>query len=441
MKIPETLRRVLVLGSGAREHAILWKLSQHLDLLLFAAPGNGGTATIADSFDLSIPKLSDCEEKWEQYFENLICKCRLEKIDLVIPSTDSLLVRGVVDRLYQAGILAFGPTKMAAFLTEGSKAENYLLMKEFGIPCPKSQICNSRQEAKQIAVTHKLPLVIKMDGIASGKGVVIAYTIKEAFEIIDDFMASKEYGDAGKKLLIQDFLTGQEVSLLAFSDGWNIVPMVPAHDYKKIYNGDRGQNTGGVGCYSPVPWLAKNTFEEMVKITETMIRGLAAKNHPFVGVIYPGFIITKSGHPKVLEFNCRPGDPETQVILPQLENDLLEVIFACLEGKLNLIDVAWKKDFVYVGVVLCSKGYPTSKNLQMGEFIRILGEIEGNTLIFHAGTIKDSNGNLVTNGGRVLMAVGRGKSFKRAKWEAYLAAGQVWFSGIHYRTDIAEDIV
>ncbi|MBT9163163.1 MAG: Phosphoribosylamine--glycine ligase [Chloroflexi bacterium] len=339
---------------------------------------------------------------------------------------------GVVDALEREGIPTFGPSRDAV-LIESSKVFAKELMQKYSIPCARSASPASFKDACDYVKKQPAPLVVKADGLAAGKGVIVAASEEQAIEALDDIMEKRIFGDAGDQVLIEECLVGREVSLLAFTDGEAVVPMIPACDYKRALDGDQGPNTGGMGGYSPAEFFTPELEEQVLEtIIKPAIRGMAQEGKPYKGVIYAGLMITAEG-PKALEFNARFGDPETQVILPLLQTDLVDIMEAVIEGTLSRINIEWSDD-ACVGVVMASAGYPGS--YQTGFPISGLGEVDQGILIFYAGT-REQGGNLVTSGGRVLTAVATGKTLADARAKVYRNLPRISFEGCYYRRDIA----
>ncbi|MCL0095282.1 phosphoribosylamine--glycine ligase [Dehalococcoidia bacterium] len=416
--------RILVIGSGGREHALVWKLAQSPRVRdIYAAPGNGGTAELAHNLAVSP---TDIES---------IVKVACEKgIELAVIGPESPLALGIVDALEGEGIPTFGPCKEGA-LIESSKVFAKELMQKHSIPCAQGASFNSFKDACDYVKKQTAPLVIKADGLAAGKGVIVATSKEQAIEALDDIMEKRIFGDAGDQVLIEECLVGREASLLAFTDGEAVVPMIPACDYKRALDGDQGPNTGGMGSYSPseffTPELEAQVLETIIK---PAVRAMAQEGKPYKGVLYAGLMITEEG-PKVLEFNARFGDPETQVILPLLRTDLVDIMEAVVEGTLSRINIEWSAESC-VGVVMASAGYPGS--YKTGFHISGLGEVAEGILIFHAGTIRDQGtGNLITSGGRVLTVAATGKTLADARDKVYRNLPRIGFEGRRYRTDIA----
>lgn len=414
--------RVLVIGSGAREHALAWKLGQSPRVAqLFVAPGNAGTAAMATNLPVSAGDLNGLAKAAQEH-----------GIDLVVVGPEAPLAAGIVDQFSALGIPIFGPTAAAAQI-EASKVFAKDMMHRYGIPCARSKSFASYNEARDYVRHHPLPVVVKADGLAAGKGVTMARSREEALAALEDLMVHKIQGEAGDRVVIEECLSGREVSLLAFTDGQTVLPMVPVCDYKPVYDGDEGPNTGGMGCYSPPSFFGDDVVQRATEtILRPAVRAMAQQGRPYQGVLYGGLIVTEEG-PKVLEFNCRFGDPETQVIVPRLKTDLVEVILAVLAGRLADVELEWD-DGTCVGVVLASGGYPSE--YAVGYPIERLDALDEDVVVFHAGTRLDE-GRVVTAGGRVLTVVAQGKTMAEARAKAYGNVPRIRFQGRHYRTDIA----
>jgi phosphoribosylamine--glycine ligase len=416
--------KVMVIGGGAREHTLTWKLSQSRKVSeLYVAPGNAGTAQIASNLDMSPTNL------------DVLVKAAQEKeIDLVVIGPEAPLAAGIVDKLQSLDIRAFGPTKDAA-LIESSKVFAKKLMHKRGIPCAKDAVFTSYEEAKAYVKKQPVPVVIKADGLAAGKGAIVAQSNEEALKAISDIMEARVFGDAGNQVLVEECLVGRETSLIAFTDGKTVVPMVTARDYKRAYDGDAGLNTGGMGCYSPSKFLDRKSIDKAINtIVEPVVKAMAKEGRPYKGVLYTGLMLTAEG-PKVLEFNARFGDPETQVQLPLLKSDLVDIMLAVIDGTLDKARIEWSKD-ACVGVVMASGGYPS--NYKQGYPITGLDRMDKETLVFHAGT-KTNEGRICTAGGRVLTVVAMGKTVAEARNKAYRNVSRISFENRHYRKDIAEE--
>lgn len=414
--------RVMVIGRGGREHAIIWALKRSPKVSkLYCAPGNGG-----------ISLLAECVPIQENDFAAISEFALKENIDLVFVAPDDPLSDGLVDYLEAANIRAYGPRKNAAEI-EGSKVFTKRLLKKYNIPTAAYESFDDYEQALAYLRLQKLPIVIKADGLAAGKGVVVAHTLEEAEKALYDMMVGQVFGKSGNQVVIEEFLQGQEMSLLAFVDGTVVRRMVPSQDHKPVFDGDQGPNTGGMGTYSPVPHISSAIVEEAWEtIVQPTAEAMVKEGRPFRGVLYAGLMITEEG-PKTIEFNARFGDPETQVVLPRLQTDLMDIILASLEGRLGDIEIRWSEEAA-VCVILASEGYPGS--YPKGLPIEGLDEV-GDSLVFHAGTALQ-NGEFVTNGGRVLGVVGLGKDIAEAREKAYADADRIRFQGKHYRTDIAK---
>ena len=419
--------KVLVVGSGGREHAICYCVakSEKADKI-YCAPGNAG-----------ISALAECVPIGAMEFDKLVAFAKEQQIDLVIVGMDDPLVGGLVDELEAAGIRTFGPRKNAAIL-EGSKAFSKDLMKKYNIPTAAYENFTDPDKALAYLETAKFPIVLKADGLALGKGVLICQNLEEAKEGVKTIMLDKKFGTAGNEMVIEEFMTGREVSVLSFVDGNTIKTMTSAQDHKRAGDGDTGLNTGGMGTFSPSPFYTKEVEAFCEKyIYQATVDAMKAEGRPFKGVIFFGLMLTEDG-PKVLEYNARFGDPEAQVVLPRMKNDIIEVMEACIDGTLDQIDLEFE-DNAAVCVVLASDGYPVS--YQKGFPIKGLDafkEKEG-YYVFHAGTAK-KDGQIVTNGGRVLGVVAKGDDLKQARANAYKAIDLVEFDNKYYRHDIGKAI-
>ena len=415
--------KILVIGSGGREHALVWKLSQSpLAGKIFCAPGNAGIAQLASCIDIPTTNI-----------EALRKFAAENTIDLTIVGPEAALVVGIVDEFEAHGLKIFGPSR-AASMIEGSKAYAKQLMQKYHIPTAKFLIFDDYQKACEHVKKAPVPIVIKADGLAAGKGAVVAGSRDEALLTLERMMVKKEFGNTGAKVVVEEFMPGEEVSILVLSDGENLLILPPAQDHKAVFDNDEGPNTGGMGAYSPAP-VAKPELMKSIRqqILEPTIRALALEGRRYRGVLYAGLMVTADG-PKVVEFNCRFGDPEAQVILPLVESDLAELMWLVASGSLEGHDLKIFSNWA-VGVVMASGGYPGS--YQTGKVINGLDKVaDKDVMIFHAGTSLDSQGRLVTNGGRVLVATGIGSSFTVARTRAYEEIGKINFAGAHYRKDI-----
>ena len=411
---------ILVIGSGGREHALYWKLSESPQTeQIYAIPGNPGMGTSAAiALDDHAAILRFVKE---------------HEIGLVVVGPEVPLMNGLVDELEAAGIRAFGPRANAAEI-EGSKSFAKDLMKKYGIPTARYEVFTAAEPARAYIRQEGAPIVVKADGLAAGKGVIVAMTEQEALDAVDAIMEDHSFGDAGARVVIEEFMEGEEASLLAFTDGTTIRPMISAQDHKRAYDGDRGPNTGGMGTYAPAPVMTPEMTERAVEeILKPTIAAMAKEGRTYRGCLYLGLMVTADG-PKVVEFNARFGDPETQVVLPLLDSDLVAIMCACADGTLADVPIRWKEGAA-VCVVLASGGYPG--HYEKGQEIHGLADAEAmGALVFHAGTaMKD--GKLVTNGGRVLGVVGRGADISSAVDVAYVAAAKISFKDAYYRKDIA----
>lgn len=414
---------VLVIGSGAREHTIAWKVAQSpLVKKVFCAPGNAGTMSVATNVPLH-----------GHDFDGLAAFARDNDVSLTIVGPEAPLVDGIVDHFTARGLAIFGPSQKAA-LIEGSKAWAKQVMVKYGVPTAKGEIFQSYSEAREYLLDQALPVVVKADGLAAGKGVVVCRDRTEALAALSDTMERRVFGSAGDRVVIEECLTGPEVSVFALTDGRSVIPLAPACDYKRAFDGDGGPNTGGMGSYCPTRLV---TPQLMQQITDTILaptlRGLAAEGAPYVGILYAGLMLTQDG-PKVLEFNCRFGDPETQAVLPLMKSDLVALALAALQGRLDQKSVEWHQG-ACCGVVLASGGYPG--DYRKGYPIVGLESLDEDCFTFHAGTALDDNGRIVTAGGRVLTVVATGPTMAEARAKAYRNVERINFEGRHYRRDIA----
>lgn len=419
--------KVLIVGSGGREHAIAASVakSKRVDQI-YCAPGNAGIGMIAE-----------CVPIGAMEFDKIVAFAKEKEIDLTIVGMDDPLVGGLVDELEKAGLRAFGPRKNAAIL-EGSKVFSKDLMKKYNIPTAQYETFDTPQEALSYLETAEFPIVLKADGLALGKGVLICQTLDEAKDGVKTIMLDKQFGSAGNRLVIEEFMTGREVSVLSYVDGKTIKTMTSAQDHKRAGDGDTGLNTGGMGTFSPSPFYTKEVDAFCKKyIYQATVDAMAAEGRPFKGIIFFGLMLTEKG-PRVLEYNARFGDPEAQVVLPRMKNDIIEVMEACIDGRLDEVDLAFE-DNAAVCVVLASEGYPVS--YEKGFLIEGLEKFEGQDsyFCFHAGTKKTDQG-IVTNGGRVLGITAKGKDLKEARENAYAATAWVNFSNKYMRHDIGKAI-
>lgn len=418
--------RILLIGGGGREHALAWKLAQSDKVeKIFAAPGNPGIAMLKKCSCIDL-KLDDLE-KVADYAEE-------ESIDLTVVGPEATLVAGIADVFKRRGLPVFGPSKAAAQL-EGSKAFSKELMAKYNIPTAFFKICEDMETAKAYVKEKGAPIVVKADGLAAGKGVVVAMNEEEALEAIEEMMGDHKFGNAGARVVLEEYMEGEEASLLAFTDGKTVVPMLAAQDHKRIFDNDQGPNTGGMGTYAPAPVMTDILrLKATERILKPVVAAMAKEGTPYQGCLYAGLMI-KDDVIKVVEFNCRFGDPETQVVLPLLESDLAEIMLACATGTLDQADVAWS-DKAAVCVVMASGGYPES--YETGKAITGLAEADAqeNTVVFHAGT-KNAAGSIVTAGGRVLGVTAVDDNIRAARDRAYAAVENIKFDGAFYRKDIA----
>ena len=419
-KMQEGLK-VLVVGGGGREHTLVWKLAQSPRVgKIYCAPGNAGIAALAETLPLGSEDLSGLLEfAWR------------EKIDLTVVGPEAPLVAGIVDLFQSHGLKIFGPSREAAML-EGSKALAKAIMQKYNIPTASHRTFTDAEEAKAYIRRQGAPCVVKADGLAAGKGVTVAFDEETAIEAVRQVMEDRVFGDAGRAVVIEEYLEGEEVSVLAFTDGVTVVPMVPSQDHKRVFDGDQGPNTGGMGAYSPPPVYTPQVHEQVVtQILEPAVAALRQEGREYVGVLYAGLMITSSG-PKVLEFNARFGDPETQVVLPRLKTDLVDVIEAVLDRRLVSQPIEWRSEAA-VCVVMAAEGYPGS--YPKGMPITGLENLPPEIMVFHAGTAC-RDGQLVTAGGRVLGVTALGEDIKTAIARAYAAVEKIHFPNCHYRRDI-----
>ncbi|MFH1503766.1 MAG: phosphoribosylamine--glycine ligase [Candidatus Omnitrophota bacterium] len=433
--------KILIIGSGGREHCLAWKMAQSpLVDKVYCAPGNGGTEDVAQNIDIAVNDTSA-----------LLYFVMKEKIDLTVVGPEVPLVEGLVDRFEEKGLKIFGPRKELAFL-EGSKSFAKNIMREFKIPTADFEIFDNPQKAKAYIETKGAPIVIKADGLAAGKGVIVCKDKVQAFGAVDLIMVDKVFGDAGNKIVVEEFISGEEVSILIFTDGETILPLVSSQDHKRALDGDKGLNTGGMGAYSPAPLVDKNSFDSIIKkVFVPLITGLKKKGKIYKGILYAGLMI-KDGRPYVLEFNVRFGDPEIQAILPKLKSDLADIMLKVVEGKLRRAKLEWDERLCLC-VVLASGGYPSS--YKKGKEIKGLDKIKDlkDIFIFHAGTVRETRDEgretkdegrekeedkmkVVTNGGRVLNVVSLGGSVREAQDKAYKTIENIHFDDMQYRKDI-----
>lgn len=415
--------KVLVIGSGGREHALLWKLSQSPSVTdVYVVPGNDGMSDVASL----IPIKGN---------EDIIDFARLMQVDLTVAGPETVLTEGLADEFEKRGMAFFGPSKAAARI-EGSKGFAKALMKKYGIPTAAYETFDDEEKAiAYLKANDTYPIVIKADGLASGKGVIIAQSEEEAIDTVKDMLEGHTFSGAGRSVVIEEFMEGEEASMLCFCDGTNVVPMISAQDHKRIFDFDKGPNTGGMGAYAPAPVMTKEMCEEVnVRILRPIVAAMKKEGYPFKGCLYAGLMITSEG-PKVVEFNCRFGDPETEAVLLLFDGDLARVMLDCVHGTLSDEAVVWKKACA-VDVVLASEGYPASHS--SGEVISGIEDAKkAGCLVFHAGTVK-KNGQYVVNGGRVLNVVALADTLAEAKAKAYEGVSRISWRGMQYRHDIAD---
>jgi len=415
------MMKVLLIGSGGREHAMAWKIAQSPRLTrLYVAPGNAGTAACGENVSLDINDHS-----------TVVRFCEEKQIDLVLVGPEAPLAAGLADSLSANGIRCFGPTRAAAQI-EASKVFAKNFMARHNIPTARYATFREFDDAIAYLETVDYPIVIKASGLAAGKGVILPETLNEAKATLGSILVNNTFGEAGNEVVIEERLSGEEVSLMAFTDGKTIVPMLPAQDHKRLLDGDRGPNTGGMGAYAPAPIFTSDLMEEALEsVLKPAIDGLRAEGTPFVGILYAGLILTSNGL-RVLEFNCRFGDPETQAVLPLLETDLLEITEACVNGNLKDVKIRWKVGAALC-VVLASNGYP--EKAESGKLVNF-EILPANTICFHAGT-KMENGQVITAGGRVFGVTAWSGTLVDSVRSAYDAVEKIHFDGKQYRKDIA----
>ena len=421
--------RILVIGSGGREHALCWKIAQSPKCeKLYVAPGNGGMSECAELVNISADDIDD-----------LLDFAKAKKIDLTVVGPESPLAAGIVNIFQKARLRIFGCPKELACI-EGSKVFAKELMKRLGVPTADFRVFDRAEEAFQYLDSAQAPVVVKADGLAAGKGVVVAKTIDEARKAVKNMLVDKVFGRSGDRVIIEDYLAGEEASIIVISDGKNVIPLASSQDHKRVFDGDLGPNTGGMGAYSPAPVITEEVFTGVMEnVIFPVIRGLAKEGKPYKGVLYAGIMLTEDG-PKVLEFNARFGDPETQAILPRLKSDLVEAMERVIDGKLEGYGLEWDER-ACVSVVMASGGYPGE--YEKGMEITGLDEANGlnDVVVFHAGTklgtrSTDEGKLFLTNGGRVLNVTALGNDIKDAIGNCYNAVGNIHFDGMHYRKDI-----
>ena len=420
--------KVLVIGSGGREHTLIWKINQSPKVSqIYCAPGNAGISQLAQCININADNI-----------EELVNFANKEKIDLTVVGPELPLSKGIVNEFNRWGLKIFGPSQEAAEI-ESSKVFSKYLMKKYNIPTANYEVFQNSEEALDYIKQQTFPLVIKADGLAAGKGVFIVKNLDQVVDALNTLMEEKKFGEAGRQIVVEEFLEGEEVSILAFCDGKAVVPMISSQDHKKIFDNDQGPNTGGMGAYSPVPFYTTEIKEKVCReILKPTVKGLRNEEKEYKGVLYAGLILTKEG-PKVLEFNARFGDPETQVVLPGLKTDLVDILNAVIEETLHKINIEWE-DNAAVCVVVASGGYPGK--YPKGKVISGLEGLEKmkDIVVFHAGT-KLQDGKVITSGGRVLGITARDETISKAKERAYKGVKEIYFEDMYYRKDIASKAV
>jgi phosphoribosylamine---glycine ligase len=420
--------RILVVGSGGREHTLVWKLAQAPGVTdVFAAPGNPGIASKATCIPIGVENVVELAD----FAESM-------KIDLTVVGPELPLTLGLVDELTNRGLAAFGPNRLAAEL-EGSKVFSKLFMKKYGIPTPDAEVCQTRGEAERALKSYGLPCVFKADGLAAGKGVVVAQEAEEAERALKLFFEDRVFGSAGDRILVERFISGDEVSFMVLCDGERALPLATAMDYKKIFDGDRGPNTGGMGAHSPSVLLDASTASDVLAfIVQPTLKGMADEGRPFRGVLFVGLILEAGLNPYVLEYNARFGDPETQAVLLRLDGDLLPLLLGSARGRFDEgAQIGWRREATAT-LVMSAEGYPGP--FERGRPITGIEDAEAmeGVFVFHAGTARDADGRLVTSGGRVLNVCARGRGLSQALATAKEAAGKIHFEGAHFRRDIGK---
>lgn len=415
--------KLLVIGSGGREHALAWRLAQSPKVnTVYVAPGNAGTATEPKLLNLAVTD-----------HQQLIAFCREQQIAFTVVGPEASLAAGIVDDFTAAGLAVFGPSQYCAQL-ESSKDFAKAFMARTGIPTAAYQTFTDAEAAHQYISQKGAPIVIKADGLAAGKGVIVAMTLAEAHQAVDDMLLDNTMGAAGSRVVIEDFLQGEEASFIVMVDGEHVLPMATSQDHKRLLDFDKGPNTGGMGAYSPAPVVTEAVHQRVMdEIILPVVKGMQADGHPYRGFLYAGLMIDDSGAPYTIEFNCRFGDPETQPIMCRLQSDLVELIEAALDSRLDTVTAEWR-DQAAVGVVLAAAGYP--QDPRKGDVISGITEANQTGKVFHAGTAFNSRHELVTHGGRVLCVVGLGADIKTAQTKAYTALESIKFAGMQYRHDI-----
>ena len=417
--------KLLIIGNGGREHALAWKLAQSPKVAtVYVATGNAGTAAEPKLRNLALTAHAD-----------LIAFCRRENIAFTVVGPEAPLAAGMVDDFRAAGLPIFGPTRAAAQL-ESSKDFAKAFMLRHGIPTAQYQTFENAPAAHDYVNRKGAPIVIKADGLAAGKGVIVAMTLDEAHAAIDDMLLGNKMGNAGARVVIEDFLQGEEASFIVMVDGEHVLPMATSQDHKRLLDGDKGPNTGGMGAYSPAPVVSEAVYQRVMdEIILPTVRGMKADGIEFTGFLYAGLMIDAAGAPRTIEFNCRFGDPETQPIMSRLDSDLVDLVEAALNRKLDSASAQWNAQTA-VGVVLAAQNYPDTP--RKGDVIHGIDAANQIGKVFHAGTALNERGEVITNGGRVLCVVGLGDDVAAAKQRAYRALAEVRFDGMQYRTDIAD---
>lgn len=420
--------KLLVIGNGGREHALAWKLAQSPKVnAVYVATGNAGTAQEPKLHNLPLTQHDD-----------LIKFCRDNHIAFTVVGPEAPLAAGIVDDFRAAGLSIFGPTRAAAQL-ESSKDFAKAFMARHGIPTAQYQTFDDANQAHDYVNRKGAPIVIKADGLAAGKGVIVAMTLDEAHAAIDDMLLDNKMGNAGSRVVIEDYLTGEEASFIVMVDGDNVLPMASSQDHKRLLDNDMGLNTGGMGAYSPAPVVTPEVHQRVMdEIIMPTVRGMKADGNEFTGFLYAGLMIDETGAPRTIEFNCRFGDPETQPIMSRLDSDLVDLVQAALDCKLAETEAQWNAQTA-VGVVLAAHNYPDTP--RKNDVIHGLAEANQIGKVFHAGTTADEQGNILTNGGRVLCVVGLGDDVASAKEKAYQALAPIHFDGMQYRKDIADKAI
>ena len=417
--------KILIVGSGGREHALAWKAAKSASVeKVYVAPGNAGT--------FLEPAIENIDIKAEN-IDALVEFAKKEGIELTIIGPEAPLVDGIVDAFKDSGLKCFGPVKDGARL-EGSKVFTKDFLRRRNIPTAEYKVFTELEPAREYIMSHKLPVVIKADGLAAGKGVIIAHTHDEAIDATVDMLSGSSFGEAGKRVIVEECLKGEEASFIVMVDGKNILPLATSQDHKAVYDGDTGPNTGGMGAYSPAPVLTDEIYERAMKeVIEPTVKGMADEGCPYTGFLYAGLMVLEDGTPSVLEYNCRFGDPETQPVLLRLKSDLVELCLAAIDGRLDQVDAEWDER-ASLGVVMAAGGYPEKYN--KGDVITGLPEGEADDLkVFHAGSaMKD--GNVVTSGGRVLCVTALGSNVGEAQKKAYELVKKIKWDSVYFRNDI-----